>query len=438
MAISKVKLPDNSSQELHDYRISGVDSSPSSGSGNVVTSGGVYTALAGKVSSSSVSTIVSLTQAQYNALTTKDANTAYIITDAQSGGTTEVFWATYGTTTFADVLAAYNAGKLVCVNHNGTVLVLSSYNSTDSEFLFASCDEEFHIEFLYLHSEDDEWEGVGTPLAGTVSPTFTGTPTAPTAATGTNTTQIATTAFVQNTINSSSNKEVFVAIQGTTSYDDIETAVENGKIVFAVYHDDYYLPLVDFGQSAEFAAVVWYGSGWTLMYTSVDDEDWYNVSTFPIELSLNKVTSLSSSSTDTQYPSAKATYDAIQNAAPVFWATYGTTTNTEIRAAVNAGKHVLLKYASYIYELQNDDGDIYFYCHDLEGNRKIVLEDDGETGTWNTPVVTVFAESSSLSGKENTSNKVTSLSSSSTDTQYPSAKCVYDLLGDVESLINAL
>lgn len=33
-----------------------------------------------------------------------------------------------------------------------------------------------------------------------------------------------------------------------------------------------------------------------------------------------------------------------------------------------------------------------------------------------------------ISGKEDTSNKVTSLSSQSTDTQYPSAKCVYDAL----------
>ena len=31
-----------------------------------------------------------------------------------------------------------------------------------------------------------------------------------------------------------------------------------------------------------------------------------------------------------------------------------------------------------------------------------------------------------ISGKENSSNKVTSISGSSTDTQYPSAKCVYD------------
>jgi len=33
-----------------------------------------------------------------------------------------------------------------------------------------------------------------------------------------------------------------------------------------------------------------------------------------------------------------------------------------------------------------------------------------------------------ITGKENSSNKVTTISSSSTDTQYPSAKCVYDNL----------
>jgi len=40
-----------------------------------------------------------------------------------------------------------------------------------------------------------------TSRAALASPTFTGTPKAPTATTGTNTTQIATTAFVQNTLN---------------------------------------------------------------------------------------------------------------------------------------------------------------------------------------------------------------------------------------------
>lgn len=35
-----------------------------------------------------------------------------------------------------------------------------------------------------------------------------------------------------------------------------------------------------------------------------------------------------------------------------------------------------------------------------------------------------------ISGKENSSNKVTSISSSSTNTQYPSAKCVYDAINN--------
>lgn len=44
----------------------------------------------------------------------------------------------------------------------------------------------------------------------------------------------------------------------------------------------------------------------------------------------------------------------------------------------------------------------------------------------------------SLSSYQTIANLVTSVSSSSTDTQYPSAKCVYDIVGDVETLINAL
>lgn len=43
-----------------------------------------------------------------------------------------------------------------------------------------------------------------------------------------------------------------------------------------------------------------------------------------------------------------------------------------------------------------------------------------------------------ISGKEDKTNKVTSISSSSTDTEYPSAKCVYDIVGDIETLLAAL
>ena len=43
-----------------------------------------------------------------------------------------------------------------------------------------------------------------------------------------------------------------------------------------------------------------------------------------------------------------------------------------------------------------------------------------------------------VSGKENTSNKVTSISASSTDTEYPSAKCVWDLVGDIETILASI
>lgn len=43
-----------------------------------------------------------------------------------------------------------------------------------------------------------------------------------------------------------------------------------------------------------------------------------------------------------------------------------------------------------------------------------------------------------ISGKEDKSNKVTSISSLSTDTQYPSAKCVYDIVGDIETILTTL
>lgn len=51
---------------------------------------------------------------------------------------------------------------------------------------------------------------------------------------------------------------------------------------------------------------------------------------------------------------------------------------------------------------------------------------------------TTSTASVDVSGKEDKSNKVTSISSSSTDTQYPSAKCVYDIVGDIESILEEL
>lgn len=50
----------------------------------------------------------------------------------------------------------------------------------------------------------------------------------------------------------------------------------------------------------------------------------------------------------------------------------------------------------------------------------------------------VATNEQNINNKEDKSNKVTSISSSSTDTQYPSAKCVYDIVGNIESILEEL
>lgn len=45
---------------------------------------------------------------------------------------------------------------------------------------------------------------------------------------------------------------------------------------------------------------------------------------------------------------------------------------------------------------------------------------------------------SEIEVKEDVSNKVTELSASSTDEQYPSAKCVYDLIQSLQSTLQTL
>lgn len=49
-----------------------------------------------------------------------------------------------------------------------------------------------------------------------------------------------------------------------------------------------------------------------------------------------------------------------------------------------------------------------------------------------------LTEHQDISGKQDVANLVTSLSASSTDIQYPSAKCVYDLVGDIEAALAAI
>lgn len=103
----------------------------------------------------------------------------------------------------------------------------------------------------------------------------------------------------------------------------------------------------------------------------------------------------------------------------VFWATYGTTTYSEISQAVSDNKLCIATKAGdtkvYVLgDLQSESARFYIqqnqYNYELRCN---------SNDTWQT----------ASSGLERVSNKVTSLSSSSKDNQYPSAKAVADAIG---------
>lgn len=74
MAVKKLKLPDNSTQDIHDARVTGIDSSPTSSSTNLISSGGMYTTLA-----SYPKYVLCANEAEYEAITTKDSSTLYLI-----------------------------------------------------------------------------------------------------------------------------------------------------------------------------------------------------------------------------------------------------------------------------------------------------------------------------------------------------------------------
>lgn len=167
-----------------------IDSSPTSGSSNPITSGGVYTALENKADkNATVSTVAYDTTNKkitktINGTTTDVVTAAKIVTDG--GGITSetdpVFSASVASgITSSDITnwnnKTSNVGTITGIKMNG-----------------ASKGTSGVVDLGTVITAHQDISG----KANLASPSFTGTPTAPTAAAGTNTTQIATTAFVQN------------------------------------------------------------------------------------------------------------------------------------------------------------------------------------------------------------------------------------------------
>lgn len=105
----------------------------------------------------------------------------------------------------------------------------------------------------------------------------------------------------------------------------------------------------------------------------------------------------------------------------LFYCTYGTTTFAEITNALSAGK--------LPYLIRNDKLYFYFTTQVLASVNYHIFSSNNMEGAYYARVAannnSWGASSISL---QNSAQKVTSISASSTDGQYPSAKCVYDNL----------
>lgn len=176
----------------------------------------------------------------------------------------------------------------------------------------------------------------------------------------------------------------------------------------------------------------------------------------------------------------------------VFVAEYGVTTYAELEAAQAEGKALFccVPEFGFVYPLTEFEGDFYFSI--VTGNREYwrncalagwtnggqtvlgcttnntitpsssyflpVTRGINETiskstiqfgnattsylsnkGTWQSiPVLSVNGSTGDVNGLQTTANLVTSVSSASTDSQYPSAKLFYDTVGDIETLLAAI
>ena len=268
-----------------------------------------------------------------------------------SGGTSNIFIAIYGSTTYAEVLAAWRASKDIIVFYSNSSQYAAPF------YLMRVGDPQSNATFtfirLYRASGDaPKWQTIeltssGWPsveefyVAELASPTFTGTPKAPTAAAGTSTTQIATTAFVQGEISGFESKGEMTSFDTKSSI----TSLANLKTQLTTWYSaipnntvrQYYI--TPSGSWSPFTS----GTG---IIVEIERAATNGTASFYGRTNDNPVYARMM-----YYNSAwpdfyvMATTDDITTAEP-FIATYNTTTYSDITTALSAGRAVYCHYVS--------------------------------------------------------------------------------------------
>ena len=224
-----------------------------------------------------------------------------------------------------------------------------------------------------------------------------------------------------NILDELNNKQVFVVEYNVTTFAEIQTAISQNKLPLFTYNNKQYI-YSNYNSAAGDIYFVNLDNIPNVSYTRVDANSWRSISSYRLETYANKTQSLSDTSTTTQYPSAKAVVDYVTDNKQVFLATYGSTTRQEIVDALAANKIVMMIENNIVYHLSMlASSYFYFTCLNNAASNTIVFNGS----TWSKATYSL----------QRADLKVTSLSSSSTDAQFPSAKCVYDEIQNVTAAI---
>ncbi len=115
-------------------------------------------------------------------------------------GLFDFFEATYDSTSAYDIYTAVSAGKVCYMTRNGEPFFLSGvrYDQQTMQYVATFVGINSNRQCLIYTVTGSTWSFTGDILAKQDSPSFSGTPTAPTPTSGDSSTKIATTAFVAN------------------------------------------------------------------------------------------------------------------------------------------------------------------------------------------------------------------------------------------------
>ena len=236
--------------------------------------------------------------------------------EIQGGGTDNLFIAEYEVTRVSEIIDAYNAGKDIVAKKTNNAggydfYQLLGYNDSAIQFDFYAIDDST-IKRIYIvdqggETAEEEW-GTGTTTD----------------------------------LNSS---DIFWATYNVTTLAQVQSAINSGKLVFVKVDG---IALHCPGIISDVAVFTSFVLGYGYISVSLNSKGWEQAVLTNPEYQNNKVTSIGAASSDIQYPSAKAVYDALsgkQNTINTVNVSVSATTGTPSGTASVSGSTMNLSFS---------------------------------------------------------------------------------------------